>query len=525
WPSVATAASYDVAFGFSGFDPDTVSANLITGIYDTAYHVSNLMTGYSYEFYVRSDCGGSQSPWRGPVGGLIANHISMASGTNTITGCGFLITDDGGTTGNYSNSFDGTLVVNPLPGNLITISGTYNTETNYDKLSIYEGVGTSGTPILLEASGMGTVPSYVSEDGAVTIVFHTDASVNGYDGFELMLGCVPAPACMRPRALATNNTTATSTDLTWDGGANDMGYVLEWDTITNTNFTNANSVATSTNLYSLTGLTPNSQYHFRVLAICNNGDTTDWCRTPLAFTTTQTAATLPYSYDFEDPTEWAAWSTNSNNTVTWVRGAAGQSALGAAGDTMGVFVSGDGTTTTFVYDVNNIALYRDIDFGPVQSQFVMEFDARMGGCANGRYDGLMVFLVDPSAPVVASTSGITSPWGNVNDLYRVASVRYTDLDNDSAWTHFTCEFDTVSGIQRVAFFWFNQATSTYTMVGGMAQLDNLSIYEASCGRPVGLDVVDNSITTNSATLTWMGDATSSYIVTYREYYNGQNIEV
>ena len=157
----------------------------------------------------------------------------------------------------------------------------------------------------------------------------------------------------------------------------------------------------------------------------------------------------------------------------------------------------------------NAAAFRDIDFGTVDTSFTITFRAKVGGTISNTYDGLMVFLVDPAIPVIASSSGITSPWGNVNDLYTITFARL-----DTAWNTYTASFDTIHGVQRVAFFWFNQNTgSSYPYIGGPAAVDNIHIDVSSCPRPVNLDTA--MVTSTTATLHWDGPSAAQYRVAYR----------
>jgi hypothetical protein len=67
------------------------------------------------------------------------------SGWDTLYTCGSVIYDNGGSTGNYSNSVSSYLVLYPeQPGSFVQIHGTLMAESSsYDYLIIYDGVGTA----------------------------------------------------------------------------------------------------------------------------------------------------------------------------------------------------------------------------------------------------------------------------------------------------------------------------------------------------------------------------------------------
>ena len=321
------------------------------------------------------------------------------------------------------------------------------------------------------------------------------------------------PNCQRPDSLGAGNATTTSVDLSWHERSGASQWQIEYGPIGFTLGTGTTMIVNS-NPFTLTGLPVSYQGEFYVKSICGAGDTGEYSRTSYIFSVNQTPATLPYTYNFEDATEWGNWQVMSNATNNWYRGTAI-----ANGSTASMYISADTGATYTPYDfdaVVNAAAYRDIDFGNVQSSFTVSFDARVGGTLDASYDGLMLFLVDPSVEVLPTTRNITTPWGNVNDLYRIATVRL-----DTTWQTYTASFDTISGVKRVAFFWFNQNTGeNYTNWPEPAAVDNIHIEESACPRPVATTVT--SVGATNATLSWVGPASATYEVIYRPYPNGTN---
>ena len=314
------------------------------------------------------------------------------------------------------------------------------------------------------------------------------------------------PSCQRPDTLTVSNATPNSVDLAWHDRAGASNWIIEYGPL-GFQLGTGTIVAASSNPFTLTGLPAAYQGEYYVKAVCSASDTGDYSRHSCVFNTSQIPATLPYDYDFEDAAEWANWQTSSNSaTNNWFRG----NAVSDSNGSYSMYVSADGGATYKPYLHNatvNAAAYRDIDFGPIDSSFTLTFRARVGGTIANYYDGLMVFLVDPALPTTPSTSNITTPWGNVNDLYRIATARL-----DTTWQTYEASFDTISGIHRVAFFWFNQNTSGANL-GEPAAVDNIHIDYSSCPRPLELDTM--AVTGTTATLTWTGDANAGYQVIYR----------
>jgi hypothetical protein len=107
--------------------------------------------------------------------------------------CSSFFFDSGGSTGNYSNSESTTTTFYPdTVGDAITVTFTsFNTESNYDELYVYNGPNTS-SPLLGVFSG-NTIPGpFTSSDatGALTFVFDSDGSIT-YSGWEASLSCAP----------------------------------------------------------------------------------------------------------------------------------------------------------------------------------------------------------------------------------------------------------------------------------------------------------------------------------------------
>ena len=314
------------------------------------------------------------------------------------------------------------------------------------------------------------------------------------------------PACPRAYNLKAYDGTATSVTLEWSDTINSTSWVIE---LTNESTGTVSTINVTSNPYTLTGLTAETWYSYRVAPICADGQQSDWSRHALRFGTAQVPATLPYNYDFEDAAEWQNWKTltsvnNSNNVINWYRGTAV-----AAGGNYSMYLSTDGGTThswnTGV--VTNAVAFRDVDFGSVPHSFEVSFDALMGGATDAFYDGIIVFTVDPATNYEVATAAITTPWGNVNDMDNIGGIRH-----DTVWTHHEFYLDNVSGVKRLVFYHFNNA-GTHPRIDLASAVDNISIRMQTCERPGDLAVSDETL--NGATLTWSGDPAALYQVAYR----------
>ncbi|MBR1766850.1 MAG: fibronectin type III domain-containing protein, partial [Bacteroidales bacterium] len=256
----------------------------------------------------------------------------------------------------------------------------------------------------------------------------------------------------------------------------------------------------TTNPFSLTGLSPMTGYRFQVAPVCASGEMAEWSRETHEFFTTQIPAAMPYSYDFEDSTEWGNWQFTSNNATSWARGN-----IVDGNTTYVAHLSTDGGTTWswMPTSVTNAAMYRDIDFGSTPRTVTVSFTAIEGGRTDGNYDGISVMLVDPTTPIVNHDTYLDSPWGR---------ILWVHAHNDTVWTDKETTFDGVSGVQRLVFIHYSNSHSQ-SYIDIPSAIDNVVVSFDLCDSP--FDLVASNITDNSMELDWQGEDSAAYIVDYR----------
>ena len=106
--------------------------------------------------------------------------------------CGDTLYDSGGATGNYANNELTTVTVYPdTAGDLVTFTFlSFETESGYDEIWVYDGPDTNATVILDEYSGS-TIPDPITSShptGALTFVFYSDGS-STRSGYEILTSC------------------------------------------------------------------------------------------------------------------------------------------------------------------------------------------------------------------------------------------------------------------------------------------------------------------------------------------------
>lgn len=348
-----------------------------------------------------------------------------------------------------------------------------------------------------EVTGAGKYITFVStsRDMSTSNVFYIDS-----------VSISMIPSCQSPNRPNVVNATHNTATIGWNPRSLATEWQIEYGPHGFMQGTGTR-LFTTTNPVTITGLNPSSQYDFYLRSVCGPSDTSDWSLTVGQFATRQIPAPVPYYYDFETAAEWENWQTNSNTTINWYRDTAAGDGTPGFGNTSyySMFISADSglTYSTDLNQVVNASAYRDIDFGPVDSSFTLSFRARVGGTPSQGWDALMVFLVNPDVPVVASNANITSPWGMVNDLTPLVAVRVSPN-----WNTYNVVLDTLSGVRRLAFFWFNQSTSGTPFLGGPAAVDNISINYIDCPRPAAVQAA--RVTTTTADIEWFGPENGDY---------------
>ncbi len=559
WNDDATN-TFEYEYGPYGFTRGTGITGTVTG---NSISITGLVQGTNYDFYVRGICSSDTGNWSfrhtfstacGKIDSLpfFEDFNSWGTGTSVhapncwIAGSDYSSTypyinnsyNHSGTTGGsmYMYNYVGS---NPNSFTYLTLPELDTSVANARDLQVvFYGRGGTSSYVHQVVIGVCDIPGATSSFTPIdTVTVPYFSSATDWEIFEVPLNAYTGngryitlnatsnsssysypylddltieriPTCQRPNQLTANNPTTNSIELGWNSRSESTEFVIEYGPLGFTPGTGTAMVVT-TNPYTLTGLPANYQGEFYVRNICGAGDTSDYSRSACPFTLIQTPATLPYSCTFEDMTEARSWHVNSNSPINWAVG----SAMVDSGS-YSLYISPDHGATygnANFSSIVNATAFRDIDFGPIDSSYTITFRAKAGGTISNTYDGLMVFLVDTTNPVTASSTSITTPWGNVNDLYTITFVRL-----DTAWRTYQASLDTIHGVHRVAFFWFNQNTgASYPYIAGPAAVDNIHIDYSACTRPLNLTVDDSSITSNSAYLSWDGSPYMSYRVAYR----------
>ncbi|MEO1260016.1 MAG: T9SS type A sorting domain-containing protein [Bacteroidota bacterium] len=184
WESIHTADEYYWEIGPLGFVPGTAAAlrnGTNTGSLDTTIVLNDLASGTFYDFYVRSNCSGENSPFSEPIR------------FSTIPSCDDFFYDPGGPNDPYENdTFYSTTICPDHSDQKITVTfNLLNTQECCDRLEILNGPF-SNSPFITSVGGNIPPPPFTSthSTGCLTFNFFSDGSVLG-NGWEALISCTP----------------------------------------------------------------------------------------------------------------------------------------------------------------------------------------------------------------------------------------------------------------------------------------------------------------------------------------------
>lgn len=505
WTEMGQATSWNIKYGPAGFDVEDNTATMVVANANP-FTVTNLAAGVPYEFYVQAACSDEPSLWAGPVAATTNAYSMPANGTDTVYTCAMVIYDNGGMHGDYNASCNGAVVVYPtISGNYITVSGSYETEHNFDFIRFYDGVGTNGT-LLGEFSGNGTLPVLVAASGPMTIQFTSDYGLQN-SGFELLVSCSD---CAPPANVTISELTATTAVLSWDNDGS-LDWMVEYKAENDTAW---ETLTTSDTTITLEDLNPLTTYVVQVSSECGTGYSDPLV---ITFSTPMQVASLPYSTDFNETSD-RNWTLNNGScTNYWMMGSLNDSVSA-------LFVTPNGTSASYNSESYSVVSAEKLFTVGQTGEVNISFDVKVGG--EDIFDYLKVFFAPADVTYPASTGIVSYAAAD----YSVNAVDFTDYLQYSGSGSEPYMFNLTSGntvhvevsmpnpntdptassTGKLVFLWKNDQT-TGTNPGAI--IYNVSVMASSCNTPSNLTV--SNINSNTADVAWISEA-STWNLEYKE---------
>ncbi len=474
------ASNWDVEYGLSGF---TLGSG--TGISTTtpSYTVSGLTPGQSYQFYVRDSCG--------------VAHVSSWAGPHTFTTLSATLPCPVPSSLLASNITQTTAALSWVTG------GASNWNMEYGIQGFTPGSGTFvynvPNPYTLTGLTPGTTYDFYVRDSCGSNNLSTWA---GPYTFRTL-------SCPSPTGLTLDSIAQTTAKLSWiTGGASnwDVEYGIQgFIPGSGTFMSNVSSP------YTLSGLTPGTDYDFYVRDSCGVGHVSSWAG-PDAFTTL--SATLPCP----SPSSLGASNiTQTSARLSWMSGGTSTSNWDVEYGLSG-FTLGSGTrisTTTPFYTVSGLTPGTDYDFYVRDSCGAAHVSSWAGP---GTFTTLSATLPCPS-PSSLGASNITQTSARLSWMSGGISIS-NNWDLEYGLSGFTLgsgtristtiSFYTVSGLTPGQSYQFYVRDSCGVgHVSSWAGPDAFTTLSATLPCPSPSSLSATQITQNSARLLWMSGGTST----------------
>ena len=308
--------------------------------------------------------------------------------------------------------------------------------------------------------------------------------------------------CTSP-LLIMSGVTATTIDLVWNDSSSDNGWVVEYKTTAQTAWTEATNTMTAN--YTITGLTPATEYEVRVGSLCG----TDTLYSNLVETYTECAPTAaPYTQDFDSfatlPKCWERYSGIPSDTVTHTANLTTTS-VGWTFSKTSVFGLRHAGLNNYGTSSKYWLVTPEIDLTALTNPTLM-FDLALTDFANANPVEDTAGQPDDRFIVMISTDG-GATW-NMNN----ATIWNNAGTGDHVYNHISNTGDQVSislaqfagQTIRIAFY----GESTVANGDNDLHIDNLVVAEPiSCARPSGLSV--SATTENSTVISWTENGTAT----------------
>jgi len=314
WTPAGTETLWDIQWGTGTFDPNTNTGTAMgsqNGLTTPNYSITGLTPATDYRIYVRADCGGGDtSVWKlshfhsaycvptefnyngWSIGSFSTMEADIDLNYSTHTPSSYMDETHVPFSVAPGQSFDWSVsfpVYQPL--GISNMGGFYiwidwNSNMTFEPSELIFASqppaqnSATGT-IFVDAIQLPGIYRMRISSYLITWEYPIPCGPNQYGNYtDFNLVVAPSPSCNLVTTLSTNNTTSTSVDVSWTVGGTETLWDIQWGTETfdpNNNITTAigSTTCLTTPNYSITGLTPNTDYKIFVRANCGT-DTSFW---------------------------------------------------------------------------------------------------------------------------------------------------------------------------------------------------------------------------------------------------------
>jgi hypothetical protein len=297
WTEINSATEWQVDYGTVGFTPGTGTGSIQSNVATNPYNLT-IVQGSEYDFYVRSVCAiGDTSIWAGPYSFQYCAVSSQYTSEylNVINSSGALVdfnyTASSFPAGSYAN--ESALVFEAFETQSFDVNTSYsagnsgvNVWVDWNKNMVFEPAELmAGSTVAAVSHVLSvTVPTGTAQGDyrmRVRGQWNTQnpppcGSITWGSTVDFNLTIVTPPTCLPSNNLTVANVGETSLDLGWAANGVATSWNIEYGPAGFTPGTGTMILNVTTNPYTITGLTGNSNYDFYVQGDCGGGDLSYW---------------------------------------------------------------------------------------------------------------------------------------------------------------------------------------------------------------------------------------------------------
>ena len=273
----SNADSFTIEYGEAGFTPGT---GTVVTTSTTTYDLTGLTAGTAYTVIITADCG---------VDG------TSAAATQNFNTALCEVTDQCGYTFEMHDSFgdgwNGGSITVQQNGVTVATLGMTSGSSNTLVVTLCD---LQSTTLIWNTGSYDSEVSFVVYDPNDEVVYNA-SSVSAGTLTTFTTNCTP-PTCPKPVSVSVSSISDNSADVSWIPGGNETAWNLEYKANTEATWT---VVPVTTTSYTLTNLSPSTNYNVRVQADCGGGDVSDYRETSFV-TACGVISTFPYDEGFEN---------------------------------------------------------------------------------------------------------------------------------------------------------------------------------------------------------------------------------
>ncbi|MCR4964287.1 MAG: fibronectin type III domain-containing protein, partial [Bacteroidales bacterium] len=291
WVTAGTESAWNVEYKEASATTWTV-----VPVTTNPYTLTGLTAGTAYDVRVQADCGaGDVSTYRE------SSFQTEACAPSSQCTYVFNMTDS------YGDGWNDAYINIVQNGVTVATAGeNFTTGTSYTQnVALCDNIST--TLVWVSGDFDDECSFTVTDPSGTTIYTSVYEPYGTLTTFTTDCGGTTTP-CDAPTGLAVNNVTQTTATASWTAGGTETSWNVQYKAAADATWQSATANTTS---YTMTGLTPGTNYQVKVQAVCDASTTSDWT-TAVSFTTpNQDTPTCPA------PTDLAATVDHTDVTLTW----------------------------------------------------------------------------------------------------------------------------------------------------------------------------------------------------------------